>query len=264
MSPARRDRKNPDLEAKLLEYRQWARTYGGYHSVSTIPKQVRTVRRYGEICDMLNPKENMEIILDELVKDSERGVKPQTLNHVIYDIEAWARFLGQPMHIPRFKQSARSEPWIPTDEEVQKIRETASRRGNRSISARNRCIIDVLFAGGLRIGELIKLNLSNLFFNVFLKILKIIHLIFPPLQMIPALSEAVLFLQFLKVSICQCSFHGLLFCLCKKKREKKIPKIVGPTRITITKMRRISIILISTPPVDPHALSVSGSRPCAS
>ena len=162
MSPARRDRKNPDLEAKLLEYRQWARTYGGYHSVSTIPKQVRTVRRYGEICNMLNPKENMEIILDELVKDSERGVKPQTLNHVIYDIEAWARFLGQPMHIPRFKQSARSEPWIPTDEEVQKIRETASRRGNRAISARNRCIIDVLFAGGLRIGELIKLNLSNL------------------------------------------------------------------------------------------------------
>ena len=105
------------------------------------------------------------------------------------------------------------------------------------------------------------LHLCNHFSHVFFKI---IHLIFPPYQMIPALFGAVLSLQFLKVSICQCSFHGLLFCLCKKKREKKIPKIVGPTRITITKMRRISIILISTPPVDPHALSVSGSRPCAS
>ena len=158
----RRERKNVELEAKLLEYRQWARTYGGYHSVSTIPKQVRTIRRFGEMCNMLSPKENMEFILDELVRDSERGVKPQTINHVIYDIEAWARFLGQPITIPRFKQTARAEPWIPTDEEVQKIRETASRYRDRAIASRNRCIVDVLFAGGLRIGELIKLNLSNL------------------------------------------------------------------------------------------------------
>lgn len=162
MTPVRRERKNPQLEAKLLEYRQWARTYGGYHSTSTIPKQIRTIRRFGETCNMLSPKENMESILDELVRDSDRGVKPQTVNHVIYDIEAWARFLGQPMTIPRFKQSARSEPWIPTDEEVQKIRETASRYKDRAIASRNRCIIDLLFAGGMRIGELIKLNLSSL------------------------------------------------------------------------------------------------------
>ena len=162
MSPVGRERKNPQLEAKMLEYRQWARTYGGYHSVSTIPKQVRTIRRFGEICDMLSPKGNMEFILDELVRESDRGVKPQTINHVIYDIEAWARFLGQPMTIPRFKQAARAEPWIPTDEEVQKIRETASRYKDRAIASRNRCIVDVLFAGGVRIGELIKLNLSNL------------------------------------------------------------------------------------------------------
>jgi hypothetical protein len=57
------------------------------------------------------------------------------------------------------------------------------------------------------------------------------------------------------------SLQGLLFCLCKKKREKKIPKIVGPTRITITKMRRISMMLISAPPVDLHDLSFSESVP---
>ncbi len=123
MAPRLRERKNQDLERKLLDFRLWARTYGGYHSTSTVPKQVRTIRRFGEICNMLSPKENMECILDELVNESERGVKPQTLNHVIYDIEAWARFLGQPMTIPRFKQSARAEPWIPTDDEVHRIRE---------------------------------------------------------------------------------------------------------------------------------------------
>ena len=160
--PEKREHNNVELETKLLEYRQWARTYGGYHSVSTIPKQIRTIRRFGGICNMLAPKENLEIILDSLVKDADRGVKPQTLNHVIYDIEAWARFLGQPITVPRFKQSGRAEPWIPTDEEVHKIRETAARHGDRAIASRNRCIIDILFAGGVRIGELIKLNLSSL------------------------------------------------------------------------------------------------------
>lgn len=158
----RKKRKNQELESKLLEYRQWARTYGGCHSSSTVPKQIRTIRRFGEICDMLSPKGNMEFILDELVRESDRGVKPQTINHVIYDIEAWARFLGQPMTIPRFKQAARAEPWIPKYEDVQKIRKTASRYKDRAIASRNRCIVDVLFAEGVKIWELIKLNLSNL------------------------------------------------------------------------------------------------------
>ena len=162
MNRRRRERKNTQLEEKMLEFRRWARTYGNYSAISTIPKQIRTIRRLGETCDMMNPKDSLDAILDSLIRDSERGIKPQTLNHVIYDIEAWARFLGQPMVIPRFKQSARSEPWIPTDDEVHRIRETASRHGDRAAASRNRCIIDTLFAGGLRIGELIKLNLSNL------------------------------------------------------------------------------------------------------
>ena len=162
MNGRKRERGSPELEAKLLEYRQWARTYGGFHATSTIPKQVRTIRRYGEICNILSPKENVGSILDELVKESERGIKAQSLNHVIYDIEAWARFLGQPITIPRFKRSGMREPWIPEDAQVKKIRETASTHGDRAIASRNGCIIDILFAGGPRIGELIKLNLSDL------------------------------------------------------------------------------------------------------
>ncbi len=66
------------------------------------------------------------------------------------------------MTIPRFKQSAGAEPWIPSDDEVHRIREAAAHYGDRAVSARNRCIIDVLFAGGIRIGELIRLNLTDL------------------------------------------------------------------------------------------------------
>lgn len=162
MAPRLRERKNQELERKLLDFRLWARTYGGYHSTSTVPKQVRTIRRYGEICNMLDPDGSKEIIIDDLLKDADRGVKPQTLNHVEYDIEAWARFLGKPIMLPRFKQSKPAEPWVPTDEEVSKIRNAALQSGDRSVASRNSCIIDILFAGGMRIGELIKLNLDNL------------------------------------------------------------------------------------------------------
>lgn len=162
----RRERKNQELEMKLLEYRQWARTYGGYHSRSTVPKQIRTIRRFGEICNMLNPKASQEDIIEALLKDSERGIQPQTLNHLEYDIEAWARFLGMPITLPRFKQSRSPEPWIPTDEDVMKIRKYAASQPNRGQASRDSCLIDLLFAGGMRIGELIQINLEDLDGNV--------------------------------------------------------------------------------------------------
>ena len=161
MSPTRRERKNPEIEAKMLEYRQWARTYGGYDATSTIPKQIRTIRRSGEICDMLDPKKSVNLVVDELVRESKRGIKLQTLNHVIYDIEAWARFLGQSVNIPRFKASRPQEPWIPTDDDVMKIRKAAASFGDRANASRNSCIVDLLFAGGMRIGELIRINLEH-------------------------------------------------------------------------------------------------------
>ncbi len=161
MAPRKRERKNVELEKKLIEYQQWARTYGHYHASSTVPKQVRTIRRFGDICNILSPDQEQAIILEELIADSDRGVKPQTLNHVIYDLEAWSRFLGKPIMIPRFNESRPKEPWVPTDDEVQKIRKAAA-QGDRATAARNSCIIDLLFAGGMRIGELIKLNLSDL------------------------------------------------------------------------------------------------------
>ena len=150
------------LERRLLEYRLWARTYGGYHSTSTVPKQIRTIRRFGEIYNMLDPQGSKASIIDDLLKDADRGVKPQTLNHGEYDIEAWAHFLGKSIILSRFKQPKPAEPWVPTDEEVAKIRNADLLSGDRSVASRNSCIIDVLFAGGMRIGELIKLNLDNL------------------------------------------------------------------------------------------------------
>lgn len=85
---------------------------------------------------MLNPKGSQEGIIEALLKDSERGIQPQTLNHLEYDIEAWARFLGMPITLPRFKQSRPPEPWIPTDEDVMKIRKYTASQPNRGQASR--------------------------------------------------------------------------------------------------------------------------------
>ena len=162
MTPVRRERKNPQLETRLLEYRQWTRTYGGYHSSSTVPQQVRTIRRFEELCNMLDPKSSSDVIPDEIVRESERGVKPQSLNHIEYDIEAWSRFLGTTVHLPRFRQSPMTESWIPMYDDVAAIRRASYSFPDRAIRSRNSCIIDLLFTGGMRIGELIRVNLEDL------------------------------------------------------------------------------------------------------
>lgn len=68
---------------------------GGYHAVSTVPKQVMTIRRYNEICDMIDPEASNGLIINELARQSNTGIKSQPLNRVEYDIEARSRFLGK-------------------------------------------------------------------------------------------------------------------------------------------------------------------------
>jgi integrase len=111
---------------------------------------------------MMDPMGSSEAILDELVRESERGMKPQSLNHIEYDIKARSKFLSLTVHPPRFGQSPTAEPWIPTDDDVAAIRRTASSLPDTAIQSRNSCIIDLLFAGGMRIWKLIRINLEDL------------------------------------------------------------------------------------------------------
>ena len=147
-----------DLESKLQEFRVWSMTDGGF-SRQSVPKQIRTIRRFGKATDMLNV--NREEIIKMILRQSEKGIKPQTLNHVIYDLEAWSRFLGSNVRFPRFKESRAADPWVPKDEEVERIRRAARNNPDRSIAMRNGILMDVLFFGGVRIGELIQINLED-------------------------------------------------------------------------------------------------------
>ena len=54
------------------------------------------------------------------------------------------------------------EAWFPTDDEMDRIITAAGRSPDKSASSRDTSIMHILFFGGIRIGELIRLNLDDI------------------------------------------------------------------------------------------------------
>ncbi len=150
---------NEDLEKKLQEYRVWAMTVGRY-SPSTVRRATRRIRELSRRLDLFDPSQGS--ILDFFASEVEHGKKPHTLNNQRKDIASWFRFLGITMQLPVFKEPPLPDPWIPTDEEVKRILSAAEKSGDRMSSARNLIIVELLFFGGIRIGELISVNMNDL------------------------------------------------------------------------------------------------------
>ena len=150
---------NEDLGIKLQEYRVWAMTVGRY-SPSTVKRAMRRIRELSREFDVFNPSQ--EKILDFFAREVDHGTKPHTLNNQRKDLASWFKFSGIKMELPIFKEPPLPDPWIPTDEEVKRILSAAENSGDRMSSARNKIVVELLFFGGIRIGELMTINLTDL------------------------------------------------------------------------------------------------------
>jgi integrase len=154
---------NDELEAKLQEFRVWGLTLGGYHP-STIRKSVRTIRMFSRITDMFNPSQRK--ILDYFASRMMKGVKVHTLNNQRKDLIAWFRFLGIRMDLPKYREPPSPDPWIPTNDEAESIlRAAAHSSARKEMYLRNLSLARIAFFGGLRVGEIIQLNLDDLLDN---------------------------------------------------------------------------------------------------
>ena len=152
-----------DLESKLQEYRVWALTLGGYHP-STVTKAVRTIKMFSRITDMYHPSQKR--ILDYFASRMTKGVKVHTLNNQRKDLVSWFRFLGIDMDLPKYREPPSPDPWIPTNEEAESIMKAAVHSSIRKeISLRNLNLVRIAFFGGLRVGEIIQLNLADVLDN---------------------------------------------------------------------------------------------------
>ena len=150
---------NNELEEKLIEYEQWALTLGGY-SPSTTERAVRRVRYMSKKINVLVPDQRE--ILKFFSQQVKNGQKASALNDTAKDLRSWFRFLRIAVQIPHFKEPPAPEPFIPTDAEVRNLILAAGHRRNRGIASRDQAIMELLFQGGIRIGELVKINVEDI------------------------------------------------------------------------------------------------------
>ena len=80
----------------------------------------------------------------------------------------WVRFLNEKhgssisIVLPKLKEPRTAIGWIPSDIEVRKIIHQADMQRNRECASRDGAIMRILFSGGLRIGEIARINLNDI------------------------------------------------------------------------------------------------------
>lgn len=155
----------PDL---LLEFQDWA-LFDGKYSVSTISRDARRIKEISGKFDVISP--DIETVRSYFLEKIRSGAKRHTLNVTRKALIKWFRFLnekhgsGISFSIPRFKEPKVSINWIPEDVDVLKIMKFADIQKNREIAARDGAVMRILFSGGLRIGEVVTLNLEDIMEN---------------------------------------------------------------------------------------------------
>ena len=147
------------LQKDLIRLENWAISYGAY-SRSTVERAKRRLKQLYKKIDLYNLNE--EVLQDYVSSRLKKGATESSLNHEFKDLRVWVKFRNLDLRLPKLKESRPPEVWIPTDEEMEKIIETAGRSPDKAAAARDTCIMEILFFGGLRIGELIKLNVEDI------------------------------------------------------------------------------------------------------
>ncbi|MCD6111071.1 MAG: tyrosine-type recombinase/integrase [Thermoplasmata archaeon] len=155
------------------EFIRWLRAND--FSDTTIVRTVRYVKyieRQGLDLDSIRTEED---VLDYFSKMRERGVSRKALNNHVKMINRYLRFRGLPIKIPYYREFRSEDIIILRDEEVKRLLEV--KWGRVDIDKRNRAMLTVLFATGVRISELVALNWQDLIFDpaVEMHLIKVRH-----------------------------------------------------------------------------------------
>ena len=154
-----------ELKSLILEFQDWA-IFDGSYSKSTIIRDSRKIRELSRYFDILHP--TIDDVREYFISSLEKGTKKQSMNVTRKCLMKWFRFLNEKHHagidirIPKQSEQKNTIKWIPTNEEARKIIRQADIQKNREIAARDGAIMRIIFSGGLRIGEVPRINLSDI------------------------------------------------------------------------------------------------------
>ena len=149
----------------ILEFREWA-IYEGRYSMSTVTRDSRKIKELSRYFDVVSPR--TEDIRSFFITRLQEGVGRQTLNVTRKALMKWFRFLnerhqaGISIRIPKQPEQRTSIKWIPTNDETRRIISAADNQQNREVATRDGAVMRILFSGGLRIGEVARINLEDL------------------------------------------------------------------------------------------------------
>ena len=154
-----------DLTSIINEFQDWA-LFDGKYSVSTIKRDSRKIRELSNSFNILAPTQ--EEVREYFIAKLKDGAKRQSLNVTRKAIVKWVRFLNEKQGaaidivLPKIKEPRTAIGWIPSDIEVRKIIHQADTQRNRECAARDGAIMRILFSGGLRIGEVARMDLNDI------------------------------------------------------------------------------------------------------
>ena len=140
------------------EFRLWLLSRGFAdltikHSINYI----KYLERKGLEVDSVDSIEDVLLFFGKL---RSHGTRTITLNYYIRALNRYFEFRGVNIKLKYYRRPTSDFLWIPTDEEVQAI--LSIRWSRPDIDLRNRCMLHLLFATGVRLGELINLNWQDL------------------------------------------------------------------------------------------------------
>ena len=140
------------------EYRRWLLSRG--YALRTIKNSIRYIRYLEKKGLDVDSVSSLEDVLMFFAKLRSQGVSLQTLNYYVKALNRYFSFRGLGFKLEYYRRPTNDFIWIPTDEEVQRI--LSVRWTRPDIDLRNRSILHLFFATGIRLGELIALNWADL------------------------------------------------------------------------------------------------------
>ena len=146
---------------KEKEFKKWLLSHD--YSLTTIERAIRYVNYIESRGLDVDNVDEEDTVLEFIAKERERGVTPKTLNNYIKQLNRYFQFRGVNVHLEYFREYRDTDMRIPSDEDVRRLLNL--RWAHYDIDLRNRTILNLLFATGLRVNEMININWKDLYYD---------------------------------------------------------------------------------------------------
>lgn len=132
-------------------------------SLATITRTITYLKYIERLGLDIDNVQDIDEVLEFFAMLRSRGVTRKTLNNHIKVLNRYFQFRGVNIKLKYYREFRSENIVIMSDEDVKKI--LAVRWAHLDVDLRNRAMLHLLFATGMRINELITLNWSDLYYD---------------------------------------------------------------------------------------------------